>query len=303
LLDDDVIARLGRLVPLAPLRQPYCLAAVEAVRALRPDLPQVACFDTGFHRGRSAVSQRFGLPNELYERGMRRWGFQGLAFESVVGRLRQISPDVAAGRVIVAHLGDDCASMCAVRGGISVDTTTSFSTLDGLPDGMRCGSLDPSVVLFLLKSRNTQEVESILSEESGMLGISGISGDVRELLASASPRAAEAVEFFVYRAVREIGSLTAAMGGFDALVFTAGIGETCPGIRQHICRALGWLGVTLEQCANERGRGCVSPAGRSPSVWVIPTEEDHVIATGTWAAIRAWTVALSRPPSPTRSAR
>ena len=292
LLNDDVVAKLERLVPLAPLHQPYSLAAVRAVRSLRPDLPQVACFDTAFHHGRASVTERCGLPDELFQRGVRRWGFHGLSYASIVDHLRQVAPDLVAGRIIVAHLGSG-ASMCAIRGGRSVDTTMSFSTLDGLPMGTRCGNLDPGVVLFLLQSRSPAEVETLLYNKSGLLGISGISNDVRELLASQNPRAAEAIEYFVYRAVREVGSLSAALGGLDALIFTAGIGENSPVIRQRICRALGWLGVAIDPAANERGRGCISPAGRSPSVWVIPTDEERVIAADTWATVRAGATAAA----------
>jgi acetate kinase len=285
-LNDEVIDRLDRLVPLAPLHQPLNLALVRAVRSARPDLPQVACFDTAFHRGRAAVTERFGLPHELFQQGVRRWGFHGLSYESVVDQFRDIAPDIAAGRLIVAHLGSG-VSMCALSGGRSVDTTMSFSVLDGLPMGTRCGSLDPGAILFLLQSRSPREVETMLYRESGLLGLSGISGDVRELLASENPRAAEAVEYFVYRSVREIGSLAAALGGLDALLFTAGIGENSPAVRHRICRALGWLGVVTDEAANERGHRCVSPAGRSPSVWVIPTDEERVIAAGTLRAVRA----------------
>ena len=286
LLNEEVLEKLEKLVPLVPLHQPHNLATIRAVSRLRPDLPQVACFDTAFHRGRAGVTERFGLPDDLFQRGVRRWGFHGLSYASIVDHLRQVAPDLVAGRIIVAHLGSG-ASMCAIRDGRSVDTTMSFSALDGLPMGTRCGSLDPGVVLFLMQSRSHQEVEAMLYKKSGLLGISGISNDVRELLASESPRAAEAIEFFVYRAVREIGSLSAALGGLDALIFTAGIGENSPVIRQRICRQLTWLGVAIDPTANDRGRGCISPAGRSPSVWVIPTDEERVIAAGTWAAVRA----------------
>jgi len=296
LLNDQIIEKLDRLVPLVPLHQPFNLAAIRAVRSLRPDLPQVACFDTAFHRGRASVTERFALPDDLFHSGVRRWGFHGLSYTSIVDQLRQTAPDLAAGRIVVAHLGSG-ASMCAIRGGRSIDTTMSFSTLDGLPMGTRCGSLDPGVVLLLLQSHSQQEVEAMLYEKSGLLGISGISNDMRELLASASPRAAEAVDFFVYRAVREIGSLTAALGGLDGLIFTAGIGENSPVIRQRICRALGWLGLAIDDAANDRGRGCISPAGRSPAVWVIPTDEERVIAAATWAAVRPSAKASRRIPS------
>ena len=286
LLDDEVIDRLERLIPLAPLHQPHNLGMVKAVRKLRPDLPQVACFDTAFHRGRLPVTERFGLSNELHDAGVRRWGFHGLSYESVVDQLREIAPDVASGRVIVAHLGSS-ASACGIRDGHSFDTTMSFSTLDGLPMGTKCGRLDPGAVLYMMKSRTREEVERTLYEESGMLGLSGVSSDLRALLESDSPRAAEAVSFFIYRTVREIGSLAAAIKGLDALVFTGTIGETSPVIRQRVCRELDWLGVALESSANEIGRGCISPAGRSPSVWVIPTDEERVIAAGTFAAVRS----------------
>jgi acetate kinase len=290
----EVIDKLDRLVPLVPLHQPHNLAAVKAVMSLRPDLPQVACFDTAFHRGRAKVTERFGLPDELFQRGVRRWGFHGLSYASIVDQLRQVAPHLASGRIIVAHLGSG-ASMCAIKGGRCVDTTMSFSALDGLPMGTRCGSLDPGVVLFLMQSRSREEVETLLYKKSGLLGISGISNDVRELLASQSPGAAEAVEFFVYRAIREIGSLTAALGGLDALIFTAGIGENSPVIRARICQGLGWLGIAVEPAANERGRGCISLTGQSPSVWVIPTDEERVIAGGTLAAVRAAAKAGKRP--------
>jgi acetate kinase len=293
LLNDEIVEKLDQLVPLAPLHQPYSLAGVRAVSSLRPDLPQVACFDTAFHHGRASATERCGLPDELFQRGVRRWGFHGLSYASIVDHLRQVAPDLVAGRIIVAHLGSG-ASMCAIRGGRSVDTTMGFSTLDGLPMGTRCGSLGPGIVLFLLQSHSAAEVETLLYNKSGLLGISGISNDVRELLASQNPRAAEAIEFFVYRAVREIGSLAAALGGLDALIFTAGIGESSPVIRHRICRALGCLGVAIDQAANERGRGCISPAGRSPSVWVIPTDEERVIAAGAWRTVRAAAATASK---------
>jgi acetate kinase len=286
LITDDVMAKLERLVPLVPLHQPHNLAGIRAVTALRPDLLQVACFDTAFHRGRAPVTERLGLPDELFQRGVRRWGFHGLSYTHIIDQLQQTAPDLVAGRVIIAHLGSG-ASMCAVSNGKCVDTTMSFSVLDGLPMGTRCGSLDPGVVLFLLQSRTAAEVEALLYTKSGLLGISGISNDVRELLASPDPRAAEAIEYFTYRAMREIGSLTAALAGLDALVFTAGIGENSPVIRSRICQGLGWLGVAVDDAANNRGRGCISPVGRSPSVWVIPTDEERVIANGTLAVLRA----------------
>ncbi len=285
LINAEVIAALEKLVPLVPLHQPHNLAGVKAVAQLLPGLPQVACFDTAFHRSRPAVTERFGLPDEMFRRGLRRWGFHGLSYEFIAAQFKRLAPEVAAGRVIAAHLGSG-ASMCAMEGGRSFDTTMSFSALDGLPMGTRCGSLDPGAVLFMLQHRSREEVEDLLYRKSGLLGISGISSDVRELLASDSSLAAEAIKFFVYRAVREIGSLTAALGGLDALIFTAGIGENSPVIRKRICKGLNWLGITIDPDANERSLICISPASSSPSVWVIPTDEERVIAQHTLAVLK-----------------
>jgi acetate kinase len=293
-IDDAVVDKLDRLTPLAPLHQPHNVSVINAVRRMRPDVPQVACFDTAFHRGRATVTERFGLPDELFQQGIRRWGFHGLSYASIVDQLRHVVPELSSGRLIVAHLGNG-ASLCAIKGGRSVDTTMSFSVLDGLPMGTRCGSLDPGVMLHLMRSRSYIEIERLLYMESGLYGISGVSSDVRELLASENPRAAEAIDYFIYRIVREIGSLASALGGIDALIFTAGIGENSAVIRRRVCDALGWLGVAVEPAANERGRGCVSPAGRSPSVWVLATDEERVIAAATLAAIR-------RPTAPAAAA-
>jgi acetate kinase len=233
------------------------------------------------------VTERFALPDEMFQRGVRRWGFHGLSYESIAGQLRRIAPDVCSGRVIVAHLGSG-ASLCGMKNGRSVDTTMSFSALDGLPMGTRCGNLDPGVILFLLRQGwGTDRIEDLLYKRSGFLGISSVSNDVRDLLASGCPLAAEAIELFVYRIVREIGSLTAALGGLDALVFTAGIGENSPVIRERVCQGLGWLGITIDPDANQRGSTCVSPKGQSPSVWVIPADEEGVIASHTLAVARS----------------
>jgi acetate kinase len=285
LVDAQVLAGLEKLIPLVPLHQPHNIAGIKAVTQLRPDLLQVACFDTAFHRGRPPVTERFGLPDDLFRRGLRRWGFHGLSYESIADKFKRLAPEIAGGRVIAAHLGSG-ASLCAMKNGRSFDTTMSFSALDGLPMGTRCGSLDPGVVLFLLHHKSPEEIEELLYKKSGLLGISGISNDVRELLASDSSLAADAIEFFVYRTVREIGSLTAALGGLDALIFTAGIGENSPVIRERICRGLAWLGIQIDAPANERGDKCISPSGASPSVWVVPTDEEGVIAGHTWAVVR-----------------
>ncbi len=287
IIDGAVVERLEKLIALVPLHQPHNLAAVKAVTCLRADLPQVACFDTAFHRGRAQVTERFGLPDDMFQRGLRRWGFHGLSYASIVDELKRTAPGLAMARLIVAHLGSG-ASMCAIRGGRSVDTTMSFSALDGLPMGTRCGSLDAGVVLFLLQlGRTREEIETLLYKKSGLLGISGVSNDVRALLASRDPLAAAAIDFFVYRAKREIASLTAALGGLDALIFTAGVGENSAVIRSRICKDLAWLGIVLDPAANERGHGCISHAGQTPSVWVVPSDEERVIACGTVSALRA----------------
>ncbi len=286
LIDAAVMTTLEQLIPLVPLHQPYNLEAIKAVMRLWPDLPQVACFDTAFHCGRAQVTERFSLPDELFRRGARRCGFHGLSYECIAGRLRRFAPDLSGGRVIVAHLGSG-ASLCAMRDGQSVDTTMSFSALDGLPMGTRCGTLDPGVILFLLRDGwSMDRIEDLLYKRSGLLGISGVSNDVRALLASDRPLAAEAIEFFVYRLIREIGSLTAALGGLDGLVFTAGVGENSPLIREQVCQGLTWLGVRIDPDANQRGDVCISPEGCIPSVWVIPTDEEAVIASHTLAIVR-----------------
>jgi acetate kinase len=280
LITPEVLERLEALSPLAPLHQPHNLSGVRSVAGQEPNLPQIACFDTSFHRNRAAVTERFGLPADLYPRELKRWGFHGLSYESISGQFMRLAPHVACGRVIVAHLGNG-ASLCAMKAGRSVDTTMSFSTLDGLAMGTRCGSLDPGVVLFLQHHLTASELDDLLYNRSGLLGISGISSDMRVLLASKDPRAAAAVEFFVYRVVREIGSLTAALGGLDALIFTAGIGENSAEIRARICKGSAWLGMTIDPAANERREPCISPPGRVPSVWVLRTDEEGVIAAHT----------------------
>jgi acetate kinase len=285
-LNPEVVERLDAYVPLAPLHQPHNLSAIKSLMQLRPDVPQVACFDTAFHHGRARVTQRFGLPDELFHRGVRRWGFHGLSYESIAKTFRRLAPDLAGGRIIAAHLGSG-ASLCAMTDGRSIDTTMSFSVLDGLPMGTRCGGLDPGVILFLLREGWTLDrIEDLLYKKSGLLGISGVSNDVRDLLASQDPRAAEAIEYFVYRIVREIGSLTAALGGLDALIFTAGVGENSPDIRQRVCAGLEWLNVRIEADANRQNARCISAAGQKPSVWVIPTDEEGVIASHTLAVVQ-----------------
>jgi len=277
-IDDAVLAKLDSLCPLAPLHQPHHLAAIRAIGRLAPSLPQVACFDTSFHHGQPWVAQRFALPRELHEAGVRRYGFHGLSYDYIASALRERAPAIASGRVIVAHLGAG-ASLCAMLNGKSVDTTMGFTALDGLPMGTRCGTLDPGVILYLLRERglNVDSIEHMLYQQSGLLGVSAISSDMRELLASKDPRAGEAIELFVYRIVRELGALTAALGGLDGLVFTAGIGEHAAEIRSRVCERSRWLGIILDAEANERAAERISSETSRVSVWVIPTDEERTI--------------------------
>jgi len=280
LIDAAFMAKVEPLIPFMPMHLPHNLAGVKGVTQLRPDLPQVACFDTSFHRGRARVTERFGLPDDLFQKGIRRWGFHGLSYEFIAAQFRRMAPKVAKGRVIVAHLGSG-ASLCGMKNGQSVDTTMGFSALDGLPMGTRCGSLDPGVVFFLLERMTPPQAQKLLYNESGLLGISGVSNDVRQLLASDNPRAAEAIDYFVYRVIREIGSLIAALGGLDALIFTAGIGENSPLIRERVCDGLRWLGISISAEANNTGRPCITTEGMKPSVWVIATDEEIMIGMHT----------------------
>jgi acetate kinase len=281
-LTRQILAELKKLVPLAPLHQPYNLAAIEAVFERLPDVPQVACFDTGFHAGRSPVSKLVPLPKTVRESGLQRYGFHGLSYEYVSSVLPSVAPGIAKGRVIVAHLGSG-ASLCALKDGKSVDNSLGFTALDGLCMGTRPGALDPGVVLYLFQSLglNAKEVETILYKQSGLLGISGISNDMRELLSSDKPDAHLAVDYFVYRAAKEIGALTAVLGGIDGLVFTAGIGEHSPVIRERICEASSWLGVELDAQSNTSGGPRISTQQSRISAWVIPTNEELMIARHT----------------------
>ena len=280
LIDDEKISNLERYVPLAPLHQPNNLAPIKAIRELLPDMPQVACFDTAFHRNHSELADRYAIPDRLYEEGIRRYGFHGLSYEYIAGTLPKLAPEIANGRVIVAHLGSG-ASLCALHRGNSVDSTMGFTALDGLPMGTRPGQLDPGVVLYLIshKGMSVGEVERLLYQDCGLKGLSGISNDIRNLLASDDRRARLAIDYFVSRAAKETGALTAVLGGLDALVFTAGIGENAPEVRRGICDKLTWLGVALDEDANTRNLEQISPEGSSPAVYVIPTDEEWMIAT------------------------
>ncbi|CAO4165306.1 acetate/propionate family kinase [Methylorubrum aminovorans] len=282
LVDDAVLRRLESFIPLAPLHQLGNLDPIRVLRQRRPDLPQVACFDTAFHRGHSELSDRFALPRFLHDEGVRRYGFHGLSYEYVAGRLRDLAPETAQGRVVVAHLGSG-ASLCALKGGRSQETTMSFTALDGVPMGTRCGALDPGVVLHLIahKGMSPAEVGHMLYHASGLLGLSGLSNDVRTLLASDRPEAAMAVAFFCRRVAQAAASLAVTLGGLDAFVFTAGIGENAPEIRQRIVAELGWAGLILSNDANRSGVARLDAAGSRAQIWIIPTDEERMIARHT----------------------
>ena len=282
----QVFDDLRRLVPLAPLHQPYNLAAIEAVEDNLPGVPQVACFDTSFHRGQPQVAQLVPLPPEIRGAGVQRYGFHGLSYEFIASVLPQAAPGIAAGRVIVAHLGSG-ASLCALKNGKSVDSTLGFTALDGLCMGTRPGAVDPGVVLFLFQNLglSASEVETILYKKSGLLGISGIGNDMRRLLGSREPSARLAVDYFVYRAAKEIGALAAVLGGIDGLVFTAGIGENSPEIRRRICEASAWLGIELDGDANARQQPRISTPKSRVEAWTVPTNEELMIARHTGAVL------------------
>ncbi len=287
-IDDAVLAKLDALCPLAPLHQPHNLAAVRAARTARPGLAQVACFDTAFHHDHAEVVTRFALPRAWHEEGVRRYGFHGLSYEYVAGRLAALDPPLAAGKVVVAHLGNG-ASLCALDGGRSVDTTMGLTALDGLMMGSRCGALDPGVILYLLQQKGLtpEAVQALLYEQSGLLGVSGLSSDMRTLLASPDPAAKQAIELFTFRIAREIGALTATLGGLDGLVFTAGIGENAAEVRSAVAGRMAWMGLTLDEAANRAGEGCISARDSRLKAWVVPTDEEAMIARHTREAVEA----------------
>jgi acetate kinase len=286
-ITNEVLADLDQLVPLAPLHQPHNLAAIRVVAERAPQLPQVACFDTAFHRHQPLVAQQIALPRALNEEGVVRYGFHGLSYEYIASVLPEIDPRAARGRTVVAHLGNG-ASMCAMNHGHSIATTMGFSALDGLPMGTRCGSIDPGVLLYLLDRHHfdVHQLEELLYKQSGLLGVSGIASDMRTLLVSRDPHAAEAVDLFVYRLGRELGSLAAAIGGLDALVFTGGIGENAPAIRQRVCHDAAWLGLKLDEAANQTAGPCITLRDSQVVVWVIPTNEELMIAQHTQQLLR-----------------
>ncbi len=303
---EAVLAELTSLIPLAPLHQPHSLNAIQALAKLRPELAQVACFDTAFHRTNSAVVRRIAVPRELADEGVERYGFHGLSYEYIASKLPEAAsglaahkiaaPGLAAGKVVVAHLGNG-ASLCALAGGCSVDTTMGFTALDGLPMGTRCGALDPGVILYLLQAKRmaADAVEHLLYSQSGLLGVSGVSSDMRTLIESRDPHAREAIELFAFHIARQTGALAMTLGGLDGFVFTAGIGENVALVRRQVCERLAWLGVAVDDAANERGGPCISKPGSRIAVWVIPTDEELMIARHTLACLSDTTDLSGKP--------
>jgi acetate kinase len=286
LIDHGVVGRLERYVSLAPLHQPHNLAPIRTILTNFPALPQVACFDTAFHRDHDALADHYAIPHQLHAEGVRRYGFHGLSYEYIARRLPQVAPDIAGGRVIVAHLGSG-ASMCAMKNGKSVESTMGFTALDGLPMGTRPGQLDPGVVLYLIseKGLSASKVQDFLYRECGLKGLSGVSNDMRELQTSSDPRAKFAVDYFVYRVGLNAGMLAAALQGLDAFVFTAGIGENSSSVRGLIAERLAWLGVTIDPTENDKHGSKISRADSKIPVYVVPTDEELMIAQHTLALL------------------
>jgi acetate kinase len=284
----DILGRLGRYVPLAPLHQPHNLAPIRLLLEREPNLAQVACFDTAFHRGIPDIAQRFALPSAMHDAGVRRYGFHGLSYEYITSMLPQFDAPAADGKTVVLHLGNG-SSICALSAGRSLATTMGFTAVDGLPMGTRCGTLDPGVLLYLMDQRgmDARAIERLIYDESGLLGVSGVSSDMRTLLASESPSARLAVDLYCYRIKREIGSLAAALDGLDAIVFTAGIGEHAAPIRERVLRDAAWLGVTLDAAANASAGPRISAPDSRVRAFVIPTNEELMIARHTLRSLRA----------------
>lgn len=290
-MDRAVLKALEKFIPLAPLHQPHNLASIGLLLERLPELPQVACFDTSFHRTNPEIAQMFALPAALHAEGVRRYGFHGLSYEYVASRLPILDAKAASGRTVVMHLGNG-SSMCALRAGKSIASTMGFTAVDGLPMGTRCGAIDPGVILYLMDSRgmDARAVEKLIYNESGLLGVSGISNDMRTLLESSEPRAKLAVDLFLYRIRRELGSLAATLDGLDTVVFTAGIGENSAELRERACRDAAWLGVELDAKANASGGPRISTAASRVSAWVVPTNEELMIAQHTRAVLSRETV-------------
>lgn len=287
-IDAKVMSELEALVPLAPLHQPHNLAAIRSIEARNPDVPQIACFDTAFHHTQPAVATRYALPPDITSQGVRRYGFHGLSYEFIASALPQYGERAARGKTVVLHLGNG-ASMTALDGSKSIASTMGFTAVEGLVMGTRSGTLDPGVVLWMMQQAHmdAHSIETLLYKRSGLLGVSGISSDMRALLSSDEPAAAEAVELFCYRISRELGSLAAALGGLDAIVFTAGIGEYAAPVRERVCRAAAWLGVSLDAAANAKHGPLISDAASAVEVWVIPTNEELMIARHTLDRLEA----------------
>jgi acetate kinase len=288
LVDEATVEKLERYIPLAPLHQPNNLAPIRALLKNNPELPQVACFDTAFHRGHAAVADHFAIPQRFYQEGVRRYGFHGLSYEFVAKRLKEIAPDAARSRVVVAHLGSG-ASMCALSNGRSIESTMGFTALDGLPMGTRPGQIDPGVLLFLIseKGMSAKDVQRFLYNDCGLKGLSGISNDVRDLQTSKDPGATLAIDYFVYRIGLSAGMLAAALGGLDTFIFTAGIGENSANLRARIVEKLTWLGAELDADANSSGKQIISRDGSRVKLMVIPTDEERMIAEHTLAVVTA----------------
>jgi acetate kinase len=293
-LDRDVLAALAKLEPLAPLHQPHNLAPIRTIFDAAPQIPQVACFDTAFHRSQPNVAQSFALPRRFTAAGIRRYGFHGLSYEYLVSRLRDLCPEIASGRIILAHLGNG-ASLCGVKGGRSVASTMGFTAVDGLMMGTRCGALDPGVILHLMHEfqMDAAELEDLIYRKSGLLGVSGISSDMRALRTSSDPDAREAIDLFVHRIVRETGSLVAALGGVDAFVFSGGIGENDVATRTEVIEGCGWMGAMLDPRRNADGKGRISADPSSVPVWVIPTDEERLIARHTMRVLETGRISKS----------
>lgn len=293
LIDDVLLECLQAFAPLAPLHQPNNLGPIRTLRQTQPQLPQIACFDTAFHRGHPEIADRYALPERFYQEGVRRYGFHGLSYEYVASQLPKVAPEIAQGRVVVAHLGSG-ASMCAMHAGKSVESTMGFTALDGLPMGTRPGQLDAGIVLYLLteKGMSAHEIEHLFYHGCGLKGLSGVSNDVRDLLASSDPRAKLALDYFVYRITLFAGMLGAAMEGIDAFVYTAGVGENAPAIRNAVAQRLSWLGLKLDPEANARGAGRISAEGSRVGCYVIPTDEELMIARHTLRVLRAQATTL-----------
>jgi acetate kinase len=285
-VDEAVLSRLEELSPYAPLHQPHNLAGIRAARVEFPGVPQIACFDTAFHRSRPWVHDTFALPRAFYDEGVRRYGFHGLSYAHVAGEVARIAPDLARGRLVVAHLGNG-ASMCAIQDGRSIASTMGFSALDGLPMGTRCGQLDPGVLLYLMDQRGmtAAQISDLLYKQSGLLGLSGLSNDMRTLEAAGTPEATGAIQYFVVRCQREIGSLAAAMAGIDALVFCGGIGENSRQVRAAICERLAWVGIEIDPAKNRANATVISSDHARTSVMVVPTNEELVIARAARQAV------------------